>query len=210
MAWFFGVKRRMENTHTAPRDAASLMVLRSDGGNHEILMGRRSAGHRFMPGILVFPGGAVDPADFVAPIGTGLRPEVQARLARSAGPELARALGVAAARELAEEVGLSMGTPPHLDRLHYLCRAITPPDRRIRFDARFFVIDAAYVTGTPSFSAELEQPEWHKIDHALQAQLVQPTRSILGQLRSWLAIGRPALAGDAPIPVLRDRVWKTE
>ena len=118
-------------------------------------MGLRGAGHRFMPNRLVFPGGAVDPADRTASAAAEPRPEVLAMLGRGAQPRLARALVVAAARELQEETGLSLGSPPRLDRVDYLCRAITPPASPIRFNARFLVADAADVEGELAGSGEL-------------------------------------------------------
>jgi 8-oxo-dGTP pyrophosphatase MutT (NUDIX family) len=61
---------------------------------------------RFMPGVLVFPGGRVDRADHVPrPL---LHSETQRLLELSATPSLARALAVCAARELQEETGLSL------------------------------------------------------------------------------------------------------
>ncbi len=46
------------------RDAATLILLDHEGDATRVLMGRRHAGHKFMPGKYVFPGGAVDPEDF--------------------------------------------------------------------------------------------------------------------------------------------------
>ena len=84
--------------HREPRAAASLLVVRQGQSGPEILMARRSAGHRFMPNMLVFPGGAGDPADHHARPGTPLRPAVRHRLERSADASLAQALAIAAAR----------------------------------------------------------------------------------------------------------------
>lgn len=169
-------------------------------------MGRRGAGHRFMPNVLVFPGGAVDPADHHAKVATPLPPRVRARLERSADPSLAGALAVAASRELTEEVGLSLGDPPELDGLDYLCRAITPPDRSMRFDARFFIVDAARVTGEAVASHELEAPGWYGIEAALSQDIAAATRAVLGQLQRWLTHHDR----DGPVPVLRDRIWHQE
>ena len=189
-----------------PRAAASLLVTRVVSGTPELLMARRGAGHRFMPNVLVFPGGAVDAADYHSPVAMPLRPGVLARLQRSADPGLAHALGVAAARELIEEVGLSLGTPPALDGLAYLCRAITPPDRSIRFDARFFVVDADRVTGTPVGSSEMEAPGWYSLKAALSADIPLATRAVLGCFAQWIKLGE----ADGPVPVLRDRAWVEE
>jgi 8-oxo-dGTP pyrophosphatase MutT (NUDIX family) len=197
----------MRMTKTVPRHAASLIIVRQDAAGMQVLMGHRSAGHRFMPNALVFPGGAVDPADFAAPVAAPLRAEVAARLQRAASPELAHALGVAACRELTEEVGLSLGDPPRLDQLSYLCRAITPADHPIRFNARFFVVSASALTGTPVASRELEAPTWYDIEAALVAGAVFVTQAVLMRLRQWVAT--PG-AADWAVPVLRERAWTDE
>ena len=187
---------------TEPRQAASLIVLR-DGA--EILMARRSDAHRFMPGMLVFPGGAVDPADHHARAATPLSPRTRARLERTVAPALAHALAIAAARELTEEVGLTLGDPPALDGLEYLCRAITPPDRSIRFDAHFFIIDASLTSGIAAASQEMEEPRWLSVEAALAAKIPAATGAVLGQLQRWLSHHDR----DGPVPTLRDRVWHT-
>ena len=54
------------NTKPKPvraRDAASLILLRGEGRDLELLAGRRPLTVRFMPGVYVFPGGAVDAED---------------------------------------------------------------------------------------------------------------------------------------------------
>jgi 8-oxo-dGTP pyrophosphatase MutT (NUDIX family) len=210
MPLHFGVNGTMATTLSdavqTPRAAASLLVVRDGADGPRVLMARRSAAHRFMPNVLVFPGGAVDPADHDAPVATPLHPAVQARLERSASPSLAQALAVAAARELAEEVGLSLGTPPALGHLEYLCRAITPPSRSIRFDARFFIVDAAHVGGVLQASLELEEPAWYSLEAAEAGELAGATRAVIGQFRQWL-IHRDR---SGPVPVLQERVWSVE
>jgi 8-oxo-dGTP pyrophosphatase MutT (NUDIX family) len=212
MPLHFGVNGLMATTLSdaapTPRAAASLIVVREDADGPRVLMARRSAAHRFMPNVLVFPGGAVDPADHHAPVATPLRPAVQARLERSASPSLAQALAVAAARELAEEVGLSLGTPPSLGHLAYLCRAVTPPSRSIRFDARFFIVDAAHVSGVLQASLELEEPAWHSLEEAEAGELAGATMAVLGQFRHWLA--QHERDRNGPVPVLQERVWSME
>src|ERR687889_2722979 len=46
-----------------PRQAASVMLLRGGAAALEVLLLRRTASARFMPGAWVFPGGALDPGD---------------------------------------------------------------------------------------------------------------------------------------------------
>jgi 8-oxo-dGTP pyrophosphatase MutT (NUDIX family) len=196
-------------TEVPLRDAATLILLKDAPGTKQVLLGRRGAGHRFMPHVLVFPGGAVDPADYAAPAATLLRFETRARLERAASPELALALAHAAARELEEEAGLSLGRPPDLGTLSYLCRAETPADREIRFNARFFLADANHAAGKLTSSAELEELAWYDLNAALPSNLARPTRAALALLKRHLA-GEFPLAADAPVPVMRDRSWENE
>ena len=57
-----------------PRDAATLILLDRKGDEVLVLMGRRHAGHAFMPGKFVFPGGRTDPADSRIAVATALHP----------------------------------------------------------------------------------------------------------------------------------------
>jgi 8-oxo-dGTP pyrophosphatase MutT (NUDIX family) len=193
-------------TPVTARLAASLLVMQRSGPVVRVLMARRAAHHRFMPGVLVFPGGAVDEADAHARAATPLRPAVRTRLERGVTPALAHALAIAAARELTEEVGLSLGDPPSLDGFDYLCRAITPPDRAMRFDAHFFLVDADHVSGTLAASAELEEPAWYTLEEANAGELAGATRAVLWQFNRWLTHHDR----DGLVPVLRDRVWTHE
>lgn len=191
-----------------PRNAASLIVWRpgAAGGEPELLMGMRHAKHRFMPSVLVFPGGAVDAADHRAPAMSELTPETRRRLEHRATPSLARALAVAAARELFEETGLVLGErrgeeriAPDLAALDYLCRAVTPPSRAIRFNARFLVASADRVSGEIRGSGELEELGWFPIAQALEAPLAPITRMMLGEVRDWLALDE---ATRAALPMI--------
>jgi 8-oxo-dGTP pyrophosphatase MutT (NUDIX family) len=121
----------------APRDAATVMVLRSVqqqpeapggyggsssrgyGGSFpretcdiQVLMLRRTAAMKFAPGAYVFPGGSVDPDDYGTEIGWhGPSPaEFGARLGASA--KVARALVRAAVRETFEESGVLLAGAP--------------------------------------------------------------------------------------------------
>jgi 8-oxo-dGTP pyrophosphatase MutT (NUDIX family) len=112
-------------TPAAPRDAATVMVLRTaerspeaPGGSSpretsvEVLMLKRTAAMKFAPGAYVFPGGSVDPADYGAEVGWHgpSAAEFGARLGASA--EVARALVCAAVRETFEESGVLLAGPP--------------------------------------------------------------------------------------------------
>lgn len=176
-----------------PRHAASLIVWRQGAGEPEILMGMRHAKHKFMPSVLVFPGGRVDRADHGVKVLTEMRPETFALLAHRAPPSLARALGVAAIRELFEETGLLLGERrgerllPDLAALDYLCRAVTPTTRAMRFNARFLLAPAAAVRGDIAGSGELENLSWYPLSRARAARLADITSKILDEFADWLA-----------------------
>lgn len=177
-----------------PKHAASLIVWRqARRGEPEILMGNRHARHKFMPSVLVFPGGRVDRADHGVKVLAELRPEAEALLRHRATPSLARALGVCAIRELAEETGLLLGERrgerllTDLSVLDYLCRAVTPPSRAMRFNARFLVAPAERLRGEIAGSGELENLGWYPLSLALEAKLADITRKMLVEFSSWLA-----------------------
>src|SRR2546423_11537358 len=93
---------RGKQTIVRPRDAASLILLRGEGRRLEVLAGRRPGHVRFMPGVYVFPGGAIDREDNKPwPVETG-GAHLPPRLLRSAR---------AALRETWEEVGVLVGRP---------------------------------------------------------------------------------------------------
>ena len=98
-----------------PRDAATLILVeRSERGTARVLMGKRHAGHRFMPGKFVFPGGRVEPEDRRMAAAGALDPAVEEKLnarVRRPSPGFARALALAAIRETFEETGLAVGFP---------------------------------------------------------------------------------------------------
>lgn len=180
-----------------PRHAASLIVWRqARNAEPEILMGVRHAKHRFMPSVLVFPGGRVDRADHGVKALSELRPETEALLRHRAPPSLARALGVAAVRELLEETGLLLGERKgerllaDLAALDYLCRAVTPPTRAMRFDARFLLASAEAVRGDIGGSGELEKLGWYRLSEARGAELAHITRQILVEFSDWLSVPR--------------------
>ncbi len=193
-----------------PRHAASLIVLRHDPDGLALLMGTRGSKARFMPNRLVFPGGAVDRGDYRAKAATPLSPQTRDHIERGAAPRLAHAIGIAAARELEEETGLTLGRPPHLDGLHYLCRAITPPDSPIRFSARFLVVDADRLSGSLAGSGELGNLRFYGLQEALAMDLVSITREVLGELQEWLALGEPERLARPQVRIRRTARWHLE
>ena len=190
-----------------PRDAATLILVRRDGPQPRILMGRRSGGHDFMPDKWVFPGGRIDRADYRAPVLRDLRPDVagalaaSARLKRQDGERLARALALTAVRETFEETGLVIGRlssgrmEADLGGLAYVARAITPPARHKRFDARFLMADAEQLASLePTDSRELGEVAWFDLRECRDLDLPTITRAVLDVVERRLAgqeIGLP-------------------
>ena len=188
----------MASKPVTPRDAASLVVLRGAGGEPEVLLGRREPRHRFMPNVLVFPGGRLDPGDSRQPVARRLRPEVAARMATHVSPVRAQGLAVAAVRETFEETGLVFGEIrgaalcPALDALDFVARAITPPDSPIRFHARFFMADAARAGGTLAGNGELLDLRWFGLEEAVKLPLADVTEFVLGEVGRRLRGAQPA------------------
>ncbi len=178
-------------------------------------MGRRSAGHSFMPGKWVFPGGRIDRKDFGVVCASELAPGVAAALEADLTPRRARALAVAAVRETFGETGLRLGrkgllssnlawqafcatgVAPDLGGLSYIARLITPPVRVKRFDTRFFVADAGDLVGRiPADSRELEEVAWFGLSDTAALDLPGATRRVLRHLADYLA-------GHARAPLFR-------
>lgn len=182
-----------------PRDAATLILVRRDAAAPRILMGRRSGGHDFMPDKWVFPGGRIDRADYHGPLLSDLKADVAAELAASArlqrqdGVRLARALARTAVRETFEETGLVIGRreserlEADLGALSYVARAITPPARHKRFDARFLMADAERLQSLdPQDSRELGEVAWFTLADCRDLDLPTVTRAVLDVVETHL------------------------
>ena len=192
----------------ALRDAASVLLIRGSGENAHVLMGQRGAKAAFMPEKFVFPGGALDSTDQDI---TLARPLADACIARlSQGHDAPNALAVAAIRELWEETGLMLGAAgdwrdppadwqgfaeqgliPDAHGLRYIFRAITPPGRPRRFDARFFLAHADSVSGDlDDFSSacdELSHLHWVSMAEARRLNLPFITEVVLAEAQAHIA-----------------------
>lgn len=171
-----------------PRDAATLILVR---GNREVMLGQRAKGHVFMPDKWVFPGGRVDPGDARATAACELTEETAALLQMGGVIRRPpRAFAMAAVRETREEAGLLVGGAggPDLSQLKFIARAITPPYRPRRFDARFFLADAeaVLVNDEPEAGEELLHTRWFSLDDAERLDLPSITRFILREVRARL------------------------
>ncbi len=196
----------MNADKTAIRNAATVIVIRDRAGDPSILMGQRGAKAAFMPNKFVFPGGAVDAADAAVPLANPLPQICRERLALRSETGLAHALAAAAIRELWEETGLILGQPgqwpgtppkdwrgfaemgfvPAADALQFVFRAVTPPGRPRRFDARFFLADADAIQGDlddfTHASDELSHLQWVPISQARAFDLPFITEVVLAEV----------------------------
>jgi 8-oxo-dGTP pyrophosphatase MutT (NUDIX family) len=149
-----------------PRLAATVILLRGGDRALEVLLVRRTEHARFMAGVWVFPGGAIDAAD-----GEG---------------ELA--LRLAAVRELREEAGVALDDPAALVKI---ARWITPAEVTIRFDTHFFLAPApdgqdAVVDGTEIVDHRWLAPRTAlELGRAGELHLVFPTVKQLERLEGF-------------------------
>ena len=177
-----------------PRDAASLILLREGKSGLEVLIGRRGAGARFMPGRYVFPGGRVTASDSRAWEGESDEGEVAPFLAlkhaalretfEETGLVVGRsvnrlALGNGEALSPVEQAYRARGVAPAPDLLRLVGRAITPTASPIRFHARFFVADGRHAAGALVPCEELDDLRWHPVDGEPPGTMQNVTRFML-------------------------------
>ena len=203
-------------TGARPLLSASLILIDRSGAEARVLLGRRHDGDRFMPGKYVFPGGRLDPDDRRMAAAGALPGAAQARLAALAprSPALPRALALTAIRETFEETGLmvaergygapqgapqgwaafaAQGAYPHLEPLHFVARATTPPRLPRRYDTIFFAADVEAVShrvdGMVGPDRELTELVWAPVSQAYGLDLPFITRVVLRELELRLAAG---------------------
>jgi 8-oxo-dGTP pyrophosphatase MutT (NUDIX family) len=219
------VERDLTSPYVRPKDAATLILVDRSGPAPKVLLGKRHQRHKFMPGRFVFPGGRVDPIDRVMPVARPLNPHAQANLMKHlqrASAAKAQAFALASIRETFEETGLLVGARsnevanvpggpwtafavakilPDLAELHFIGRAITPPGRPRRFDARFFTTDASAIAhrieGVTGPDAELTELVWMTLAEAKQLDMPAVTGVMLEELDARIADG---FGHDLPVP----------
>lgn len=149
-----------------PRQAATVILVRGGADALEVLLVQRTHAARFMAGVWVFPGGAVDAHE-----GEG---DAAHRLA--------------AVRELEEEAAVG-GVAP--DELVKFSRWITPREVSVRFDTHFFLAPAPDGVTPAVDGDECIDLGWYTPDGALDAYergelpLVFPTIKHLQQFGAF-------------------------
>jgi 8-oxo-dGTP pyrophosphatase MutT (NUDIX family) len=173
-----------------PRAAATVILLRR-GGRHrqrelEVLMVQRGPGQSFMPGVWVFPGGAIEPGEDAA---------------------------ACARRELGEETGIELGDDAEV---RPWMRWITPEAVPVRFDTHFLVALAPPHSPPRPDGDEVSDAAWIAPRVALdrseagELKLVFPTTKTLETLLPYASADEVmAAAADRDLEPILPRVVGT-
>ena len=216
-------------SHTPFKDipikhAATVILVRANSDGHYVLMGQRGKSAVFMPNKFVFPGGGLDVADSKVLLNGRASNTCMARLASQTSEDLAQPLLAAAIREMWEETGhpigifsdsafdmasaqpknwqsfFEAGYLPDPSGLEFIFRAVTPPGRPRRFDARFFLGRADLIQGDPDdFSRaedELSHLQWIPLAKSREFDLPFITEVVLAEVQNRLE--NPE--ADHPVP----------
>ena len=182
-----------------PRPAATVLLLRDGPDGIEVFMATRHQGSSFMPGVLVFPGGAVDPDDSTPGLvdaGLALPDDAVSRVGgvreifEEAAFLLARPIGggdlvgadrlerivaghraaLCAGEQAFSAIMAAEGLRPAIDLMVPFARWITPVIRKKRFDARFYLARAPEGQIGAHDEQELINSRWITPADALAAQ----------------------------------------
>ncbi len=193
------------NKPSLPRDASSVIIIKKKNNKLRVLMGRRPAKSKFMPGIYVFPGGAIDKTDYQINKLFNLSTKLEKGLLKSRSNKHTIAIMLAAIRETAEECGLFLAEKkiikyenlnfnntwnifleksfvPSIQRLNYFGRAITPSFLKTRFHARFFIANFDDFIGRIKTNGELENIGWVEIKKAKLLPIADVTEFLINRL----------------------------
>ena len=169
---------------------------------------RRSSRHRFLPGFVVFPGGAVDAEDaaraerWFGDAAEASRAAAVRELAEEAGL-LSTAAGLVVMPEAPEDPGAFPGGPPPVASLPQVSHWIAPEDVPVRFDARFFAVEAPRDLEPRPDGGEAVHAWWARPFDLLEANmsggclLYWPTMKVLEGLERCRTVAE-VMAADLP------------
>ena len=198
---------------TLIKNAATIVLIRREGTSDYILMGQRDSKATFMPSKYVFPGGAWEDSDKYVPYARAMDKRQKELLGLQTNFLNSNTLGITAIRELWEETGLRLSSKgkffsfpdpwrgffsdhqgPNLSGLNFFFRAITPPGRTRRFDARFFFCDSSGIyENLDDFneaSGELTDLQWIEITRAKTLNLPIITTLVIEHLIGLMRTNR--------------------
>lgn len=191
------------------RHAATVVVVRGDGADAEVLLLRRGDTAGFMAGMFVYPGGRLDPADLDAADGdldtaarwTALREcfeESGLLLATDHAGQPATPAHAAALRSSEPpfaEALQALDLRPGLQTLRPFARWVTPAVERRRFDTRFYLAPHPHGQEAAPDGFEMVEHRWRRPAAALQEYasssmlLSPPTFYFLADFAEQLAAG---------------------
>lgn len=170
----------------APRDAATVVLLRDSTEGLEAFMMRRALTMRFAPGMHVFAGGSVDARDRVGDDGLDVDRITASRRA--------------AVREVFEETSVLLEPA----QLHPWSRWITPEFEPLRFDVDFYLAALPPGADALDISGEADEVMWIRPEDALHRHrrddlaMLPPTVETLEDLTGFATVAE-ALATHRPI-----------
>ena len=191
-----------------PKDASTLIIIKNDNKNIYVLMGQRSMKSKFMPGVFVFPGGAIEKDDSTAFKFFKLKANkvINQKALKSYSNIHSQSLLLAAIRETAEETGLYLAKKknkpiksfininsswhdfteksyiPSTNKLFFFGRAITPSTLKIRFHARFFLAFYDDFIGKIKTNGELNNIRWLSLKEAKNKKIADVTEFMLDEI----------------------------
>ncbi|GAB3254557.1 NUDIX hydrolase [Arthrobacter pigmenti] len=191
--------RPIDAEAVVPMLAVSVLMLRRDAPELEVFIQHRVSTMDFAPGAVVFPGGRVDNADYVAGAAGVLDEAVLERhvhawrhtVAGSNGEEalleLSAVLLAAAIREVGEETGAAIAASELLPWANW----VTPPGGPKRFDTYFYLVIVGPSVVPRHQTTEANASHWRPVRKVLDEaaagnlQLLRPTYVLLKDLASF-------------------------
>ena len=181
------------STSNAPKDAAAVILLRSNGDPHdpEVYWIKRSEGLAFLAGFHAFPGGQIDSTDSSIDVRHSPN-QSTATMISGAARELFEELGILVVRggetltkgqreSLLDDLESGRMTWPDLldhyalhldaDDFTFVGRWVTPPFNARRFDTWFFLVRCPDKQEPKVIPGELESGEWIRASAAYQRWL---------------------------------------
>lgn len=176
------------------KPAVSVIVGRDTADGLEVFVQHRVTTMDFAAGVLVYPGGRVDPQDHEMGAALELPSDILDSHVRAwsktelgGDPDFAKALIATAQREVGEEAGATIAATA----LKPWANWITPPGRTRRFDTYFYVARGEEIGDLRHQTTEATNSEWMNVEHILaeeaaeRLKLMRPTLVLLNEVHRF-------------------------